>query len=265
MNGQNHWNKSYYAVAHGDIDQILQKSAHAKKLDRYIKENVKENGRILEIGCGLAAFANLVPDDVFYTGIDTSRYAISEVEKTFIDKKNVTLLVGEAEQLPLEDGSFDLVIMRNVLQMLSKPKESLLEIARVLKKGGRVFIIAPNYESPFSHPNAIRHKGVLYKTTLFFCRLYDYICRLFGRYRFRTIKENVVQATGENILPDDDLLYLVSSYEVISFLESQGFDTVETQRFSQSKNFLQKIKSIVTKLPGLSYLGIELLVISEKK
>ncbi len=52
---------------------------------------------------------------------------------------NVTFLVQRGEFLPFEDGSFDLIVSRNVIWNLEYPEEALAEWARVLAPGGRRF------------------------------------------------------------------------------------------------------------------------------
>jgi len=50
----------------------------------------------------------------------------------------VTFVLGDAEQLPLPDASFDAVILGFVLLHLPEPAKALSEAFRVLKPGGKV-------------------------------------------------------------------------------------------------------------------------------
>ena len=72
------------------------------------------------------------------------------------DYKAADLAVGEAnwnygnldyvaplDDLPIESASFDAVMCTEVLEHLEKPLESLGEMQRVLKPGGRLFLSAP--------------------------------------------------------------------------------------------------------------------------
>jgi ubiquinone/menaquinone biosynthesis C-methylase UbiE len=78
---------------------------------------IKPGDRILDVGCGkgflLYDFTQVVPG-VEVRGIDVSRYAIEHAKpevKPFLE-------VGNANTLPFDDGSFDLVISINVLHNL---------------------------------------------------------------------------------------------------------------------------------------------------
>jgi SAM-dependent methyltransferase len=52
-------------------------------------------------------------------------------------------VLGSAEDLPLADGSVDLVIFAEVLEHLAKPRRAGAEIARVLKPGGVCMVSTP--------------------------------------------------------------------------------------------------------------------------
>jgi ubiquinone/menaquinone biosynthesis C-methylase UbiE len=59
---------------------------------------------------------------------------------------NVTFIEGDATNLPLETGSFDLACSRRTLHHIARPERAVAELARVTKPGGRVFVddqIAP--------------------------------------------------------------------------------------------------------------------------
>ena len=54
--------------------------------------------------------------------------------------KGITSVVGDVCSLPFADDSFDVVIMRQVLQYLSSPQTALSECRRVLRQAGRILI-----------------------------------------------------------------------------------------------------------------------------
>jgi ubiquinone/menaquinone biosynthesis C-methylase UbiE len=59
---------------------------------------------------------------------------------------NVTFVEGDATNLPLDSGSFDLSCTRRTLHHIAHPERALGELARVTAAGGRVFVddqIAP--------------------------------------------------------------------------------------------------------------------------
>jgi len=62
-------------------------------------------------------------------------------------------LFGSASQLPLQDDSFDTVILLEVLEHLERPHQALKEIQRVLRPGGTLILslpfLYPVHDAPF--------------------------------------------------------------------------------------------------------------------
>ncbi len=81
----------------------------------------------LEIGSGRGAFQDIVED---YTGMDI----VEEVRKYY----HKPYIVGDAQNLPFEDGSFDVIWTCSVYEMIPDIEKALHEIIRVVKKGGTI-------------------------------------------------------------------------------------------------------------------------------
>ena len=108
--------------------------------------NLKDNSKILDIGCGkgfmLYDFMKLNPNYIL-KGIDISKYAI---ENSIPEIKSF-LKVGNAKDLPFKDNSFDLVISINTSHNLEldECKVALKEMERVSKKNN--FLIVDAYSN----------------------------------------------------------------------------------------------------------------------
>jgi SAM-dependent methyltransferase len=100
--------------------------------------------RVLDAGCGTAygteSLARAGAAEV--TGVDRAR-AVLEVARPRMPQ-GVTLQAADLEELPFEDGSFDLVVCFEVLEHLENPEAGLDELARVLAKDGLLAISSPN-------------------------------------------------------------------------------------------------------------------------
>jgi SAM-dependent methyltransferase len=92
-------------------------------------------GRVLDIGCGLGEFLDLLPSDRWEKyGIEIAPYAIAVCERK-----------GIAFALPAEPGAFDLVILRGSLQHLDRPLDTLFKCYDWLRPGGWLCVLAtPN-------------------------------------------------------------------------------------------------------------------------
>jgi len=104
-----------------------------------------EDKAILDIGCGVGAFVRRLREfSPHVAGIDVDRERVTEGGKAVPD---LALAVGE--RLPFADGTFDVVLMHEVLEHVVDDRATLGEAYRVLRWDGRVVIFCPNRLYPF--------------------------------------------------------------------------------------------------------------------
>ncbi|UCC78506.1 MAG: class I SAM-dependent methyltransferase [Candidatus Zixiibacteriota bacterium] len=103
-------------------------------------------GKALHVGCGTAAFENLLCDRLefarFY-GLELSPTLVrigEAISSRFKYADRISLKVWEDELLPFPDNEFDLVISLSSMHQWKNPEKTLKEIDRVVKKEGAVFI-----------------------------------------------------------------------------------------------------------------------------
>ena len=108
---------------------------------------------ILDIGAGtgllLIQLYNVLPQ-ARIIGIEPSEPTLTLAKKNMKKEgcKNCKLLPGQAEKLPLNNDSVDVVVSRFVLSSIEEPSKGFTEIYRVLKPGGRIILEALNREFP---------------------------------------------------------------------------------------------------------------------
>jgi 2-polyprenyl-3-methyl-5-hydroxy-6-metoxy-1,4-benzoquinol methylase len=97
---------------------------------------------ILEIGCGDGDLAvTLAELGGRVSAIDASEQMIVAARKRAAERRtSIDLRLGLAQQLPFEDGSFDIVVAVTILCFVRDATPVFQEIARVLKPGGRLVI-----------------------------------------------------------------------------------------------------------------------------
>jgi len=99
-------------------------------------------GRILDVGTGPGylplRISEVLPGSEVI-GIDVSEDMIRVARKN-AEGKNVKFLVGDANKMPFEDDSFDLVVSTGSLHHWRNPVNVLNEIYRVLRPGRKAFI-----------------------------------------------------------------------------------------------------------------------------
>jgi demethylmenaquinone methyltransferase/2-methoxy-6-polyprenyl-1,4-benzoquinol methylase len=98
--------------------------------------------RILDVatGTGMVTAELLARADCTVVGIDQSAEMLSGARARFAaaGESRVELIEGEAEALPFEDRTFDAVTFTYLLRYVEDPQATMLELARVLRPGGRI-------------------------------------------------------------------------------------------------------------------------------
>lgn len=107
---------------------------------------------VLEIGCGLGrdveAIATRVGPTGRVVGIDASHELIAKaIERTAAASLPVRYEVGDAHALSFATDSFDAARVDRVLEHLADPAQAVRELARVVRPGGRLSAIEPDWET----------------------------------------------------------------------------------------------------------------------
>lgn len=110
-------------------------------LDR-IERIVPERGRLLDFGCGAGHFFERAQRRGWDAhGIDMGKWCGMAAERRGLSN----LHVGRLEDLGFDDGSFDVVFGKGVLEHLTRPVEQVRAFRRLLRPGGVLYVIVPNY------------------------------------------------------------------------------------------------------------------------
>lgn len=137
------WEKLYQ----GKIDRI---SYNFASRQRAVEELLKPyvSGKALDIGCGsgdLAVF--YAAKGAGYTGVDLSSSMIERARSNYaalIREGRADFKVADCENLPFNDGEFDVLSAVALIEYLPDPLKALGEIFRVVKTGGYILITVPN-------------------------------------------------------------------------------------------------------------------------
>ncbi len=135
--------RDYWQERAGDFAALRRKELESPKLllwQQEIEEKLKgrEKGRVLDVGCGGGFFSILLAKAGYdVVGIDLSPAMVNEATRLAKDMgASAKFSVMDAEALDFDEGTFDVVIARNVTWNLPHPAKAYEEWLRVLKKGG---------------------------------------------------------------------------------------------------------------------------------
>ncbi len=114
------------------------KEAYRDSIAR-IKKLLKGSERVLEIGCGTGIVSlGIAPQAGSVTGVDISPEMIGRAKAKAVSEnvQNATFEIFDGYSLPFNDGSFDVVLLFNILYIVKEPETLLAEARRLLKPGG---------------------------------------------------------------------------------------------------------------------------------
>ena len=101
---------------------------------------------VLDIGCGAGLDLLLAAKQVGVSGraigvdMTADMLARTKAAASSIGLDHVEVRQGDAEELPVENDSVDVVISNGVINLTTDKTRAFSEIARVLKPGGRLFL-----------------------------------------------------------------------------------------------------------------------------
>ena len=104
----------------------------------------KRGTRLLEIGSGLGHLVGQLEDTFETYGMDINYWAVKQSKSVV---KTSALQNASAQELPYKDGSFNVVIIKHIVEHLPDPEKAINEIGRVTEKGGTLILATPNLAS----------------------------------------------------------------------------------------------------------------------
>jgi len=229
--------KQFYSSSLAYLERL--ETHDEQTLSPYIqlcKNIVSADSLILDCGCGTGLSSYLLAKAGFRViGMDVSPLFLLEGIKKYGKQKGLRFFVGDVSKLPFPDQSFDIVCSYDLLEHIIDIEMVLIEMDRVVKKGGLVIIITPNHLDPIQYLKATIkwRKKEIYKPWEAKSRLmalYKFIRSFFlvinkalglnkKIYYLEPVLSNNKDACGR----DFDATWLTNYFDIENILKELGF------------------------------------------
>ena len=221
-NGAEYIQTAQQAIQHEDV---------VPRVTRFVEQMGLKDKRVLDVGAGTGYLQDIVPN---YVGLD-----ISPTAKRFFHKPYVE---ASATDMPFHNGEFDALWSIWVLEHVPNPEQALMEMRRVVKDGGLLYLLPAWNCIPWAADGyAVRPysdfgvKGKLIKASLpvllhpIFVDAYLLPTRLLRRaYSSMSgaptrLHYNQITPNFDHYwMPDSDAINSIDSYEAMLWFTSRG-------------------------------------------
>jgi len=139
--------KTEDALHHG-----LDNNIELKNYNRWIYENMQEavGKKVMEIGCGMGAMIDFAAaKGRKITGVDIDDYFVEYSRNKYKDDSDIKIVKSDCMALDgkFKKGSFDSIIIINVLEHIEFEDKALRIMNNMLFKGGKLAVFVPAFRS----------------------------------------------------------------------------------------------------------------------
>jgi ubiquinone/menaquinone biosynthesis C-methylase UbiE len=116
---------------------------------------------MLDVGCGLGIdlpfLADLVGPQGEVVGLEHDPELVQAALETLAadGRPNIHIVQGDAEQMPFTDAQYDRVRADRAVQHMHQPERAIAEMWRVLRSGGMLTIVEPDWATMIVYPGSL--------------------------------------------------------------------------------------------------------------
>jgi ubiquinone/menaquinone biosynthesis C-methylase UbiE len=137
--------RDYVSVTYNEKDRPFTMYPDLLARHLFIKYGLSKGKKILDLGCGRGEFLRgFIRCGLNGYGVDKSLSA-----KNICPEAEIMQSDFEVEPLPYRDNNFDVVFSKSVLEHFYYPEKLVSQIRRVLKPGGLVITMVPDWQSVY--------------------------------------------------------------------------------------------------------------------
>ncbi len=137
--------------ASGSLRHGLNNNIELKNYNRWIYDNISSGvgKKVLEIGSGMGAMIDFAAGKGRkITGVDIDSYFLKFTKRKYADNRNIKIVRSDCMSLgrKFKKGSFDSVIISNVLEHIKDDGRAVRIINSMLSSGGKVAVFVPAFQ-----------------------------------------------------------------------------------------------------------------------
>lgn len=155
--------RDYVDVVYNEQDRPL--TSYPDRLAKYLVDRygIMPRQRLLDLGCGRGEFLRgFMRCGVQGFGVDQS-----EAAARLCPEADLRIADLENDRLPFDDGFLDVVYSKSVLEHFYYPEKIVAEVYRVLKPGGLVITMCPDWEFNYRiYPEDYTHRTPFMQSSL---------------------------------------------------------------------------------------------------
>ncbi len=127
------------------------------------RRRLTKGSRVLDAGMGFGQYSDFMArlfDQSRIMGLEIDRIHLYGADKYFREEHpELDVIIGDAQRLPLESGSFELVLSVDVMEHIPDDAAVFREFHRILRPGGRFIMHTPRNLSPERPEHSGHHPG----------------------------------------------------------------------------------------------------------
>jgi SAM-dependent methyltransferase len=232
---------------------------------RHLFSFIPDGALTLDVGCGQCENAGFLAGKIRYVACDLSHLAIERASA--MGRPLWAAVQAESQALPFATGSMDVVMSTYALEHFVYPRESLAEMYRVCRSGGRVLVVSPAYDHPLHLPPSIGHWPAARRRRLAATQFVRQAMRHLRPNQYYFARISAPRVLDGEYQPDFDAVHLVSAREVSNFFKSLGarilFERKREAR-DDARTLRERLRNIMLRAGIGEYAGLNLQIVVEK-
>jgi len=141
MQMTNRWNRLIYKFWSPIYDLLFDRLLFAAGRKRTFELlQLRGDERVLLVGVGTGADLPYLPKETQAVGVDLSPEMLVKAKEKLSENGSSLLVRADAQKLPVQDASFDVVILTLILSVVPDGQACWRESLRALRPGGRAII-----------------------------------------------------------------------------------------------------------------------------